>query len=153
MAKKEKRFNVGLFIVLLLLTGVIPGVIYGIVGAIRAYRKKKGIVNPDGFAAKITGGIIGLVFSIIIALCFWGEDIGTFICVGVAGVVLILLAILNKKTKKKIFNLLYLVALVIYFVLPLPIMMVQIAIGIFLAIPTTIGSVFGIVGVIRDFKS
>ena len=154
MEKKEKKFNVALFIVLLLFTGAVPGIIYGIVCAVRAYRRKKGIVNPDGFASKLTGGIIGVIFSVIIALCFWGEDgLMLFFAVGIAGLILMVLAILNKKTGKKIFNVLYLIALVVYFVLPFPIMMVQIVVGIFLSVPTVIGSIFGLVGTIRDFKT
>ena len=149
----KKKFNVVLFIVLLIFCCPV-GLIYGIVGIVRAAGAKKGVVKADGFGAKMTGGIIGVVFSIIIALCFRGEDgVESFIGVGIAGLALILLAILNRKTNKKIFNLLYLVVLVIYFAIPLPIMMVQIVVGIFLATPTTIGSIFGLIGVMRGFKA
>lgn len=153
MAKEQKKFNFLVFILLLLF--LFPaGIIYAIVKAVQAYKSKHGNVSTNGYSAKLTGALIGVIFSILMAIIFRDEDgLILFIIIGIVALVLAGLAIAGNKTNKKIFNLLYLIVLVIYFILPLPIMMIQMTIALILCAPTTIGSIFGVVGVIKAFKA
>lgn len=156
MEKKEKKFNVVLFIVLLLFTGVIPGIIYGIVHAVRALGKK-GLVKKDGFVAKLTFSIICLIYALVIGLIFGKEDggFGIALVIGIPAIIFLVLSILGQKVNRKLFNIIYLCLLILVDVGTIIVApwLGGYVIGFFLMSPVLLSSIFGIVGVIRGLKA
>lgn len=161
MEQQEKKMNVKLLIVLLIL--VMPvGIIYAIACAIRASRRKRQVVS-DGFVAKMIGAILNLLifapgglyevlyivngtFSSIITMSFIAFLVSIF---------MIVCAIITKKTKNKLFNTLYMICLIpicasYYSVLAyIPILALMIVVVCLIPLP---GSIIGLVGSIKCAK-
>lgn len=165
MEQQEKKMNVKLLIVLLIL--VMPvGIIYAIACAIRASRRKRQVVS-DGFVAKMIGAILNLlVFAPLASYIVYGLvylfQYGVFqylyIMPGVAflaSVFMIVCAIITKKTKNKLFNTLYMICLILicasYYSVRLYIPILALWIVFICLIPLP-GSIIGLAGSIKCAK-
>ena len=104
MAKQKKKFNVGLFILLLLL-GLLPGIIYLIVYLIPKVDENEE-PKSNGWVVSLVGSIIGLA-SWIYSIVSTGLDEGfedlpiVFYFALMISVVLLVIVVLNKKVASK----------------------------------------------------